>query len=98
MVAKSGNLYGKLDFSSGGASIHCVGLDMPIEVDLDQCAHVSLFDLQLIYIMCSCIYFLLFILIPMSFLSHIYSLSWLDVSNSGLEKDLKHWPNLVELK
>ena len=48
--------------------------------------------------MYSCIYFLMFILIPMSSLSHIYSLYILDISNFGLEKALKHSPNLVELK
>ena len=52
----------------------------------------------LIYIMCSRIYFLMFILVPMSSLSHIYRLNRLDISTSGLEKALKHLPNLVELK
>ena len=56
-------------------------------------------SILLIYIMCSCIYFLMFILIPVFPLTYyIYSLFGLDISNFGLEKTLKHWPNLVELK
>ena len=31
-------------------------------------------------------------------LTYIYRLYGLYISNSGLEKALKHWPNLVELK
>ena len=33
----------------------------------------------------------------MSSLSHIYRLNGLNISNSGLEKAIKHWPNLEDL-